>query len=275
MKAKIFLCLFICLFCTASTSNLEVAYAEDFTYLRVMEDNTMLYRTSSLEDSSQNIYFELPKTYFVKFLEQVDEESCRVLYDGIEGFVASSNLQKCYSTPTTPYASNQTLDIVDVCNAVVYSLPSNEAEFVGIIPFNASQIKYWGKTKGATIIEELENDWFYVRYQSFEQGIITGYVYAPLCTNQTEIIPNEEEVLTAPPEKVVETNTVPVASEFQNIDSMLLIVGLSAIALVIIYLLFKPERKRKIAKTAKNSTALPIRKGGYIEKHTENDEFDF
>ena len=173
-----------------------------------------------------------------------------------------------------PYAS-LTTDILNVCNVVVYAKPSTESEFVGIIPFNATKIKVYGKTDGSKVLSNMDNNWLYVKYQSFEQGTILGYVYAPLCTNQTEIVDNLEEVSTTPPEKVIETSIAPVSSEFRNAESMFLIVGLSVLALVILYLLFKPERKRKIARTTKNLTPLPQKRISYIEKHTENDEFDF
>ena len=84
-------------------------------------------------------------------------------------------MQKCYSTPNTPYPKDLTLQVLDVCNTVVYLTPSQESTYVGIIPFNATNIKYFGSITGSEAIENMGTLWHYVKYTSFEQGVLYGY----------------------------------------------------------------------------------------------------
>lgn len=264
----------IWLFCTPCCAEEEQANAEEQTYYRVVEDDVYLYKTQSLENSVENIYFKLPKSYFVKLISNIDEQTLYVVYDGIEGYVSVYGLQLCYSTPIMPYATNQTVDTIDVCNIVVYSCPTESSQFLGFIPFNATQIKFFGQAEGTEVAPNMGNNWLFVRYQSLEQGTLLGFVYEPLLKNKSEFTENTEEVLTTPPEQAIQTSVVPVSTEFKNTDSLLLIIGLSFVAIIILYLLFRPERRKK-AKQGKTNTKRPQKQLSYIEKHTENNEFDF
>lgn len=275
MKNKFILavCITILLCASAFYNTLDFCYASEVVYYRVIDDNTYLYKTSALDDAQNNAYFKLPNTYFVKVINQIDENTAKVLYDDIEGFVNTSAMQKCYSTPTTPYPQDLTLNILDVCNVVMYQSASQESAYVGVIPFNASNIKYFGSIQGTEAVENMGSVWHYVKYTSFEQGVLYGYVYAPLTNNLSLISANTESIIFEDPDTINASTTPISAEEFKNSDSLFIIVGLLILAVILLYLLFKPNRKQK-AKT-REVAPIPNKNLNYIAKHTENDEFDF
>ena len=151
MKNKFLLafCLIVFMYVCINVNNISICYASEVTYFRIIDDNTYLYKTAELNSTQNNVYFKLPNTYFVKVVSTLDNNVAKVLYDGIEGFVDISNMQKCYSTPNTPYPKDLTLQVLDVCNTVIYLTPSQESTYVGIIPFNATNIKYFGSITGS------------------------------------------------------------------------------------------------------------------------------
>lgn len=271
MKNSFIIIFLLNLFCFCSPT-LGSATAESPTYYRIETENVTLFKTETLINDFENVYFNLPKSYFVKYISSVNENVIKVEYDGVVGYANKNLLTKCYGTPQTPYA-NIKMDAQDVCNLVIYSAPTNTSNYVGLIPFNAENVKCFGSVSGNEAMEGFGNEWLYVKYQSFEQGNLQGFVYAPLCKNITAPETNTEEISTTPPEEIVQTSSVPVSTEFKNPDSMLLIIGLSVLAIIILCLLFKPEKRKKINKTERNYS--PTKKLSYIEKHTEKDEFDF
>ena len=277
MKNKFFALMFLAVallsFCPSNHNNLAFADSVD-TYYRIIGENVFLYKQPTLESTLENIYFKLPQSYFVKLISQ-QENVLYVEYDGICGYVSTNDLQQCFSTPSVPYALNLSLEIIEACNVVVYSTPSSTGEYVGLIPFNATNIKYYGSVNGQEVMPDQGSVWHFVRYQSFEQGVLFGYVYAPLTTNLSDVPTNTEEVQTTP-DDIQQVSGSPVSAEFKSTDTVLVIVGLAVLALVLLYLLFKPDKRKKSAKRAQASVGrTDVKKLDYNAKHIENDEFDF
>ena len=245
----------------------DICYARGVKYYRVIDDNTYLYTSPTLEQK----YFLLANTYFVQVLDSVSDKVAHVMYDGIEGYVQTDNMLTCYSIPDTPYPT-QKLDVQDVCNVVLYDAPNDSAHYVGIVPFNAQDIQYYGCINSQEAISGLGDMWYYVKYCSFEQGVLCGYVYAPLTKNLSVAQPNLEVVSTQD-EQTVDANALPVSNDFGNADNLFIIVGLCALALVLLYLLFKTDKRKK----RKNAPINNMRRDKltYMAKHNENDEFDF
>lgn len=253
-----------------TTNNLDnECKAESAAYYRVVDNETYLFLTPLLEQQ----YFLLPNTYFVYVLDMVSDSVAHVKFDDIEGYVNINKMQACYSTPNTPFPSEQHLNIMSVCNVVVYSAPTDESQYIGLIPFNATNIKYYGTITGKEAINGFGNIWHYVKFNSFEQGIISGYVYAAL-TNELVLAPTNEEIVVTQEQQSVDTSVLPISAEFENTDSLFIIIGLGVLALVLLYLLFKTDKRKKTkrahALAQSHRDRLP-----YIAKHTENDEFDF
>lgn len=269
MKIKLFLFVLpFLLFCITQSVD-TTCMASSVLYYRIIDDQTNLYATSTMEQS----YFCLPKTYFVQLIENVDDNIAHVRYDDLDGFVFINQLQACYSQPTMPFAQNQTLSSISACNVVVYNQPNTSSQFVGIVPFNAQNITYYGSIQSSEAIQGLGNLWHYIKYTSYEQGVLHGFVYAPLTTNLKTANPNDEIVVTEN-EEAINTSTLPANAEFGNSDSLFIIIGLCILALILLSLLFRTD-KRKKSKLSSSAPNMPKEKLTYMAKHTENDGFDF
>lgn len=260
-----FLCVLnLCYFC-----NIEPLKADEATYYRVTSDNTILYRTPVDSTESSNVYFILPTTYFVLYNSTFDEQFLCVTYREFTGYVLVDSVTRVYSTPTNPYALNLTFSVSSVANLVLRSEPTTQSDYLGTIPINAD-VEYFGRILGEQSNSELSNVWYYCRYKSFEQGILTGYVYAPLTQDLTELIPNTEEVETEP-SKTTNTETI-IASELQSGVNLVLILGLTIPALLLLILVFRPERRKKKREASRQITQL--NKLSLPSKNNDN-EFDF
>lgn len=255
----------LCYFC-----NFEPSKADTAIYYRVTSENTILYRTPLDSTESSNVYFYLPTTYFVRYNSTFDEQFLNVTYQEFTGYVLLDNVTRVYSTPQTPYATNLTFSVSGIANLVLRSEPTTLAEYIGTIPFNATNIEYFGSIIGEQSNSELSNIWYYCRYKSYEQGILTGYVYAPLTQNLTVIEPNTEEVETEP-SKTTNTDTI-IASELQTGVNLLLILGLTIPAILLLILVFRPERHKKKREASRQITQL--NKLSLPDKNHDN-EFDF
>ncbi len=271
MRAYLYiLTAFLCIFCLTDFCNLPITKADEVTYYRVTSENTILYRTPVNSEEASNVYFVLPTSYFVIFNSEYDEIFLNVTYREFSGYVLRDNVERVYSTPVTPYLENITFGVQGVANLVIRSEPNTTSEYIGTIPFNATDIEYFGQVKGEFVNPELTDVWYFCRYKSFEQGILTGYVYAPLTTNLTEILPNTEIVETEPSE-AVNGGTV-IAPELQNGSNWLLILGLTIPAIILLLLVFRPS-KRKHKKVAARQIANLNRLS--LPESKDDKNFDF
>ena len=227
---------FLCIFNFSYFCNIVPSKASEPIYYRVISENTVLYRTPLESNESSNVYFYLPTTYFVLFNSTFDEQFLNVTYKDFTGYVLASDVQRIYSTPQTPYAPTQNFSVQGVANLVMRNEPTTNGDYIGTIPFNATEIEYFGSIAGEQSNSQLSDIWYFCRYVSFEQGVLTGYVYAPLTKDLTEISPNYEEVETEPSASV-NTDTI-IAPELQTGSNILLILGLSIPAIILLILVF-------------------------------------
>ena len=262
------LLLCLCSFCdTFLITSPLVVDAVSSQYCRITEESTLIYKSANISDDLSNIYFELTSTYFAQILG-TENEFYKVNYDGITGYVLKDEVTIVYGTPTTPFPEDITFQINASASAVIRSIPSVEGNYLGLLPCNTT-LSYFGKVEGTEAISGLGKYWFFVTYTSFEQGVISGYVYAPLTENLTEIPPNMEELSTIPVGGSVDDILSP---ELLNINNLLLIAGLSIGALVLLLLLIAPMRKNKKERLKLPQQQLPYEQQ---KKKVDNDNFDF
>lgn len=247
------------------SNNLSFVYADSSSeYLRIVSSNTFLYRTANIDENYENLYFELPQTYFVKLIDSSNENFYKVEYSNLIGYVKKSEVIKVNGTPQQPYLNNVTFKLNGTANAVLFSQPNNTSKYIGTIPFNAENILFWGKITGQNALPNLGNEWYYCTYTSFEQGIISGYIYAPLTTLVSNIPENNENLSESTP-----ANSTPIqeilAPEIQKPSNIIIISILVIFALLILILLFKPNKKAKKAKLYNNSNLLPQNQEQFLE----------
>lgn len=257
------LMLFFSAFCFYSPSSFASANYE--SYFRINND-AILYKTPNSSHDLENLYFELTPTYFVKYIDTVGN-FYKVYYNGVIGYVPQKDVTKVYGTPKTPFPEDITFKINSSVSAVIRSSPSVEGNFLGLLPCD-TEITYIGKISGKEAIESLGNLWYYVSYTSFEQGILSGYIYAPLTENLTPIKPNTEELSTT------SVNTDPsdiISPELTNPNNLLLIGGLTLGGIVLVLILFVPIFKSKKDNLVSQQKQLPYKEQDKID----NNDFDF
>ncbi len=248
--------------------NSTPCFAQTEAYYRISAENVLLYRTPTDSNSIDNVYFTLPTSYFVKFISDENEDFLKVQYLDFIGYVLKSDVTQVYSTPTTPY-NTQSFSILATANPVIWSLPTTQSTYLGNIPFNAKEVIYFGSVSGE-VAQNTENSiWYFCKFISFEQGILTGYIHSNLTTNLTEFLPNTEIVELEPS---ITTNGQVIAPELQNSTSLLLILGLCIPALFLLILVFKPEKRKKKTEAKRQISSLNRLD---ISDKNSRDELDF
>lgn len=252
-------------FCAWSNTPLLAASTE-VEYYRISTD-TYLYRTDN--DTDNEIWCNLPATYFVKATKIATEQTdlISVSYLGITGFVDISTLTPVYSTPTNPY-STQTFDILNTANAVLWSSPSTDSQYLGSIPYNATEVLLVGKTTGEKLSESDEGIWYLCKFVNTDAITLTGYIHSSLTTNLTPFLENSEEVLLEP---IISTNGTALAPELSNPNNILLIILLTIPAIIILVLIIKPKKSK--SKDAKRQIAALNQLS--IKSKNSPDDFDF
>ena len=246
------LCGFLLSICVAP---IHTVYAQtEPIFYKIVNSNTSFFRTP---DNIDDIYFILPPTYFVKFLADYNDEILNVGYLDFVGFVQKSDVVRVYSTPKTPYLVDTVFSPQPIANLVIRALPSTQSNFVGTIPYNAKDITYFGAIEGEEANHTLGNVWYFCRYTSPEQGTLTGYVYAALTQNLSQIAPNDEIVETNPAMPV--SGEISISPELQSSSNLIFILLITIPAIFILVLIFRSHNRRpKVLKNRlKSMRSLP------------------
>lgn len=172
---------------------------------------TPLYKTTTDDPQNlANIYFLLPKTYYVEILNSCKLDSGAdgffVRYGETEGYCLSSSLSADFSTITTTQ-SGITLKMYPDAGTYIRSTPSIADNKIRIIPQSTSGIIYIGSISGDTPTDGTTNTWYYVEYNISDTKTVLGYIYS------------ERGILSAPLTELTRTNqtpTTPEASKTEN-----------------------------------------------------------
>jgi len=175
---------------------------------------TPLYKTTTDDPQNlANIYFFLPKTYYVEILNSCKLDSGAdgffVRYGETEGYCLSSSLSADFSTITTTQ-SGITLKMYPDAGTYIRSTPSIADNKIRIIPQSTSGIIYIGSISGDTPTDGTTNTWYYVEYNISDTKTVLGYIYS------------ERGILSAPLTELTRTNqtpTTPEASKTENTDT--------------------------------------------------------
>ena len=233
-------------------------------YCRIMTE-TYLFKSAETSLEMENVFFTLEETYFAKVQSEQDN-FYEVSYNGVTGFVLKDDVMLIDGTPITPYPENITFDINKSVSLIVRSLPSENGEYLGLLLYGASA-EYIAQTTGQEMVTGLGNVWYYISYKSLEQGVISGYVYAGLTENLTEIVPNTEEFSQATSGGIEEI----ISPELLDTNNLLIILGLCVAGVVLLLALLLPLRRNKREKEqVANKTQLT-----FDNNKIDNNDFDF
>ena len=232
------MCLVIIFLLFQSTSICVYAYDSPSYYARILFDQVYLYKTPTDDNSISNIYFELPKTYFVELIDK-HGEFYQAKYLSFQGFVKKDSVQAINGTPLNPYLNNINFRVYAELSQNLRSEPFvSNYNLITKIPPLTKNIQYIGKINGECLIEGRTNVWFFCKY-SIDNSVNYGYVYSDFCDEITPININTEtfDYINNPSfEPVTEQiNSIP-----ENSNIVGLIVGILSIpALIFIFLVMK------------------------------------
>ena len=101
------LVLILILLFSSTAETLPVSAATTETYFaRIMFDQVFLYKTPNNIEDSSNIYFELPKSYFVELTDSANDNFYKVNYLNLTGYVKKDSVQTIAGVPMSPYLEN-------------------------------------------------------------------------------------------------------------------------------------------------------------------------
>lgn len=207
-------------------------------YGLIVESKSILYRNPTNSDTTDNIYFYLPETYFVEVLEQVDEVFYKVKYIDIVGYVKFSAINIKDYEPVSIFPTNLSLKISGDITANIRSLPETSSPLVATLASGASA-QYYNKTPG----QELNSGssyWYFIKVTNGAQ-VLHGYVYADYVTVNSEIvIPNDISPKPANNQKDPDEK---LNDKYTFWTQVLIALAVCIPVVFIIYLIFKPRRK--------------------------------
>ena len=207
-------------------------------FARVLFEQVYLYKTAQPNDATTNVYFELPRTYFVELLSK-ENDFYKAKYMDIVGYVKKDSVQAVEKAPANPFLTNINFRVYAELSEQLRSSPNinQSSNLIVSIPHLNKSLTYYGKIIGQCLIDGRTNIWYYCKFTSDKEYF--GYVYSDFCDEMNPLLANNEDVKyinnpTFEPIKP-ETNTIPEDSDFVGI----LIAILSIPAIIFLFLLLK------------------------------------
>jgi hypothetical protein len=229
-KLTIILLLFI------TTTPTTPCFADQCYYAQIINPNTYLYR-----DYDKTAIFELPQTYFV-YISGYQKGCYTASYNGIKGYVKSSEVKVVKEIPKNPYLNTSTFRLFASDYNTLKTRPLSLAQDITTLPIN-TPINYIGKINGTELISGRGNTWYYCSY--FIDRQYTGYVYAGLCDSlnivyNTEVVSYISNPYSSPSLEYIEYLNSPLGKK-------LVIIPIILISIIFFSLMFVPYfiKKRK------------------------------
>ena len=222
-------------------SNYSISTSAKTRYARI-EHTTYIYKTTSLENTFDNIICIGEESYFVEIIVEYDE-CYRVNYNQISGFVKKNDVKEINNTPFTPYPTNITISIGNNCN--LRSTPTtqtNTTNIISTIYSKESEITFIGRVFGEEAIDFGGNTWYYVKHNNQY-----GYIYNKYVSSISPIYYNTEKV------SYLTKQEIPTLNPITHTPSIILIIIL-AIPLIVTLIIFYIPPKSKIKQTRTKET---------------------
>ncbi len=226
-------------------------------YREILVDTPLFKTTTDDDQSISDIYFLLPKSYFVEIVKECTLDSgslgYKVNYGDFSGFARASDLStETFSTSTTQIGTEITL--YSDAGTYIRSTPTISNNRIRIIPQATSGIIYIGSIYGDKPSDGTSNLWFLVEYNFGDTSTVLGYIYSerailasplielekPQVSDQTETTPTTQTPTTADtPQKT--TLSLSISPALKWIIALLFI-----IPAIVIFLLLVKKPKRQV-----------------------------
>ena len=235
--------IFLILILLIQTTTPSVYAANNETYYaRVLFDQVYLYKSPYENNDISNIYFEIPKTYFVELVSKTGD-FYQAKYRHFTGYIKKDGVQAIIGTPKTPFLNNVTFRVYAELSTNLMSAPSiqTSSTIITNIPLLTKNISYLGKINGECLIDGRTDIWYFCKYTAEKDYY--GYVYSDFCDEMPSSLPiNTEEVeYTNNPTfstTIEPVKSIPITSNYVGI----IIAILSIPALIFIFMVMKGTR---------------------------------
>ena len=157
-----------------------------FKYAKIENGGVYFYKSASSQEMS-NAYFELPQSYYVLLLSNIDDNFYKAQYKDIVGYVLKDKVTPVAEKPQNPYptinfwvyASNGT----DVYFSSFTNLDQKTNGKVEVM----QSLEYYGEMIGDEFVKNRGYIWLYCK-----TGSVNGYLYKGLCDLSESLKPNTE-----------------------------------------------------------------------------------
>ncbi len=223
----------------------SVAYASEKepVFARVMYDDVYLYNQPSSDND--DIFFCLPKTYFVKLIDSYDSTFYLAEYKEFTGFVKKSEVKAVKEIPAKPYLDDMNFRVYAELSQDLRTEPtsiSGSSLVIANVPLLSENLIYYGYTKGESKISGRTDVWYYCKYQGNQDYY--GYVYSDFCDKfSVNNIPLNTENLTYidnPTFEKLEKVYSTLPSKNNNLAIIVLILSFPAI--IFLYMILKNSK---------------------------------
>lgn len=208
-------------------------------FARVLNDDVMLYKTPNEQDDYSNVYFILPRTYFVELVDE-EGEFYKVNYISFSGYVKKNSVQAISGVPTNPYLTDVSFRVYSEQSRDLRSEPttkSGTSQQVAYIPLYSRNLTFYGRVVGETLVEERTNIWYYCKYSADQEYY--GYVYSDFCDFMTGYVDNPEQVTYIENPSFTTTASATTDAQLNNKATGIIIAVLMVPALIFIFLIVK------------------------------------
>lgn len=232
-----------------TAKNIKCVFAEEDAELQQQKfakakENCYLFKTSDISSSaSKNVYFCVPKSYFVTILAELNSSVLKVEYKGKIGYVSKDSVVVASFVPIVPTLDDITLDIVSSSGTQIRSSPSAEtsSNIIKILSAGTKDLEYVSYINSSKPTGGNSNVWYYVYYfpEDDPTAFYEGYVYSEKTTNLSLISENLEknpEVETDGTKQ--ESNTIFVS---KSVKIILIVLILLPVVLVLIIAIFRSK----------------------------------
>lgn len=162
-------------------------------YAKALSD-CVLYKSKEMSENAFDVYFQIPETYFVLILEDIDDKCYKVKYDRFVGYVKKNSVEIALFVPVVKTLDGVTLDIKSSSGTQIWSHPTTGSEICTTLSAGTVGLKYIASVVGEVPVGGKNNIWYYVSYTSEinSTNVYEGYVYSENVTNLSDIILNTE-----------------------------------------------------------------------------------
>lgn len=241
------MCLLIILILLFQNS-IGCAYASNINscYARIMQDDVYLYKNAVDIDDYSNVYFTLPRTYFVELIASENSKFYKVNYLNFNGYVKKECVQPIVGTPLTPYLTNVNFRVFSEQSRDMRLAPNTENGSNGqvvYLPLLTKNLTYYGSIIGEAIIENRTNIWYYCKYSADKDYY--GYVYSDFCDEMSPTPLNTEAVTYATNPNFGEIEEPTNALPMENKTTSVVIAVLCVPAVLFAFLMLKNSKIMK------------------------------